>query len=93
MANIDSENRLACAENCPFVQDGMTRPCSRQVFDSNQVCIKNIQAEPKLQEFGHVTVSASMNDLMNRSVEVKKGFKKVAIVSGGSVMKQNIAGY
>lgn len=84
---------LRCYETCPFVENGLIRPCSKQVFEAPAgTCAKNIEADPAFAEKG-LHAEASMNDLMNHAVSVKEGKKLTAVVIGGFVRRENIAGY
>lgn len=84
---------LHCYDTCPFVQNGLIRPCSEKVFEAQTgTCAKNIEADPAFAGKG-LHAEASMDDLMNHAVSVKEGKKLTAVVIGGFVRRENIAGY
>lgn len=84
---------LRCYETCPFVKNGIVRPCSKQVFEATTgTCAQNIEADPAFAGQG-LHVETSMNNLMYHAVSLKEGKKLAAVVTGGFVKRENIAGY
>lgn len=85
--------RLACYDDCPFVQNGIIRPCSEVVYkDQSGNCAQNI-AKDEAFEGQTFKVEATMDNLMSHSVRIKNGSKNEAIVIGGFIYRQNISEY
>ncbi len=85
---------ILCSEKCPFRKNGdPIRPCSSEVHHGNMVCVGNIQGDPAFTADGQVKATASMNNFMFHSVEIKGSKGRVAIVNGGRVHRENIAEY
>ena len=85
--------RLICYQDCPFVQNGIVRPCSEMVYkDQSGDCAQRIAKD---QAFAgvQIKVEATIDNLMSRSVRVRSGNKNEAVVIGGFIYRQNISEY
>lgn len=97
---------LRCYNDCPFRYGNGSRPCSTKVNnDHEEACARNIITDPVFRGLGEISAASTMNGLITHSVEVKatnevvtetgnrKITKRVAIIDGGRILTQNIAGY
>ncbi len=88
--------RLACYDNCPFVVNGIIRPCATEISNNNSICIENVAKDPAFTNATQaetVKPETNVDTRMGNYVNVVIGKKRSAIILGGFVRRENLAGY